>query len=581
MGDSSTQGVAYSYLRFSSKKQEQGDSLRRQTEAAAAWCKLNGVRLDTSTTLHDLGKSAFTGEHRKNPDRHALAAFLRLVEAGRIPRGSYLLVENLDRLTREHIRPAVTLFLSILEQGINIVTTASGKVFRHDSEEMTDVIIAVVELSRGHGESARKSELLSAAWGDKKRAAREGKPQPPKNNSTVAGKPFLSHRVPGWVEERGGRLVLIPQHAQTVKLIFDLARAGYGYTRLIQRLAAEKRPPMGRVPRWTRTTLARIVKGREARGEYQPHTRGDDGKRVADGPPIKDYYPPVVSEDEWQEAQGARGRKRGRISKHIDLFARLIVGARGEGSYFTTTRVCRSRNSRKHVRLLIPTDSNTGRVPCVSFPAVTFERAVLSCLKELDPHEILNGDAPPDESRVLSAELERLKASIAAIVAEMDLHGESDVLFKRLRTKEAEHRDIAARLAEAQQKAVYPLSSAWGEAQSLIGILDASTDPADTRQRLRNALARIVESIWLLVVPRGRVQLCAVQVWFAGGKRHRSYLILHRSARANKTTRHEGAWFVRSFADVAGPGDLDFRNRRHAADLDRVLLAVDLQRLDG
>src|SRR5262245_26570368 len=116
--------TAYSYIRFSSPEQAKGDSLARQVQATKEWCRRNKVRLDESVTLHDLGKSAYTGEHRKNPDRHALASFLRLVESGKVPRGSsYLVVESLDRLTREHVRAAASLFLSILEQGVSIVTT--------------------------------------------------------------------------------------------------------------------------------------------------------------------------------------------------------------------------------------------------------------------------------------------------------------------------------------------------------------------------------------------------------------------------------------------------------------------------
>src|SRR5260370_787368 len=34
------------------------------------------------------------------------AGFLKLVEPGRVPRGSFLIIENLDRLSREHIQPA-------------------------------------------------------------------------------------------------------------------------------------------------------------------------------------------------------------------------------------------------------------------------------------------------------------------------------------------------------------------------------------------------------------------------------------------------------------------------------------------
>src|SRR6516165_10425780 len=96
--------LAYSYLRFSSPEQAKGDSIRRQTEARDAWLVRHpSVTLDTSLTLHDKGVSGFSGKHRLNADRFALAAFLKLVDAGRIPEGSYLLLENLDRLSREHI----------------------------------------------------------------------------------------------------------------------------------------------------------------------------------------------------------------------------------------------------------------------------------------------------------------------------------------------------------------------------------------------------------------------------------------------------------------------------------------------
>src|SRR6516225_7146660 len=113
--------IAYSYMRFSSAAQADGDSIRRQEAAAVDWCNRNGVGLDSETTFRDLGRSAYLGAHRKNPARHALAAFLQMVESGKIPRGSYLIIENLDRLTREHIRPALTLLLNLIEQGIRVV----------------------------------------------------------------------------------------------------------------------------------------------------------------------------------------------------------------------------------------------------------------------------------------------------------------------------------------------------------------------------------------------------------------------------------------------------------------------------
>src|SRR5262245_34426055 len=95
--------TAFSYLRFSSPQQAAGDSVRRQTEATAAWCQRNRVELDAVLDLRDVGVSAFKGKNRENPDLHALAAFVTAVKTGRVPSGSFLVVENLDRLSREKI----------------------------------------------------------------------------------------------------------------------------------------------------------------------------------------------------------------------------------------------------------------------------------------------------------------------------------------------------------------------------------------------------------------------------------------------------------------------------------------------
>jgi hypothetical protein len=69
------------------------------------------------------------------------------------------------------------------------------------------------------------------------------------------------------------------------------------------------------------------------------------------------------------------------------------------------------------------------------------------------------------------------------------------------------------------------------------------------------------------VVPRGLDRLCAIQVWFAGGKRHRDYLIL---------ARRNGQWWARSLATAAKASGLDLRKRSDAARLEKALLAVDL-----
>lgn len=50
--------LAVLYVRFSTKKQEAGDSQRRQIESAEQWCERNNAEL-SAQTYEDLGVSAF------------------------------------------------------------------------------------------------------------------------------------------------------------------------------------------------------------------------------------------------------------------------------------------------------------------------------------------------------------------------------------------------------------------------------------------------------------------------------------------------------------------------------------------
>src|SRR5262245_34130853 len=212
MNSPTSTDLGYSYIRFSHPSQAEGDSLRRQTEATAVWCKRNNVTLDTSLSLCDAGVSAFRGKHRDS-DKHALGAFLHLAQQGRIPKGSYLIIENLDRLSREDERPALRLWMDILDAGVNIVQLKPETVFRHEKSDMVDIMRAIIELSRGHSESAIKSERLSAAWGAKKAEARA--------NGTVQ-----TTRTPAWLEvvgrdqsgkhKVGGKFRVVPERVKVV-----------------------------------------------------------------------------------------------------------------------------------------------------------------------------------------------------------------------------------------------------------------------------------------------------------------------------------------------------------------------------
>src|SRR5262245_47051648 len=361
--------VAYSYVRFSTPEQAGGDSLRRQTDLAKAWCRKSGARLDVSTTLHDLGRSAYTGGHRKNPDRHALAAFLKLVESGKVPRGSYLVIENLDRLSREHIRPALTLLLNLIEAGVRVVQLKPvEQVFGEDVEPMA-LMMAIMELSRGHSESKNKSDRLGAAW-DAKRAD--------------MGRRKLTGKAPFWLRASEDRAAFVVEQgrAEVVRRMFRMAREGHGSASVARRLNEDGVPaPYGKG--WNNVSVLSVLRNRAVLGEFTPH-RGRPGSREPAGPPVPDYYPAVVGEAEFLAVQGAiaaRKNQRGPRGRGVrNLFTGLVRDARdGTPMHVTEKR-------KGDVRMV---SSGAMRAKegslYVSFPFLVFERAVLSELAEVDP----------------------------------------------------------------------------------------------------------------------------------------------------------------------------------------------------
>jgi DNA invertase Pin-like site-specific DNA recombinase len=529
-----------SYIRFSSLAQAAGDSLRRQIQAAKDWCARNGATLDPTRTFRDLGRGAFLGEHRKNPDRNALAAFLKLVEEGEIPRGSYLLIENLDRLTREDEVPACHLLTGILMAGIRVVQLAPYEMLLTEKSNGWELMRAVMELSRGHGESVVKSDRLGKVWAQRKANARK---------PAGEGRELLTLRLPAWVRQnaRGG-LVLVGAKAKAIVRVFELAADGYGQGRLVGRLQKEKVPPVAG-ERWVRSYLGRLLHDRRVLGELQPKDR----KGSPDGEVIVDYFPRVVSEELWDLARGSidrRGKFRGRVGKEVNVFAGLVLDPQG-ASYNLATRV----EGARRYRVLVTADAAQGRAPCTSFPFQTFEAGLLACLAEIKPADILPpGNGAREKVQKLAAEETRITRQLDKLALAMEGDEDLDTLRKAARSLEGQLKDVRAALALAKREAACPLAEGWGRALSLLEALKAAPDPADARTRLRGLLRGLVDEVRLLVVPQGRDRLAVVQLFFrGGGVRH--YLLYHRAARGNARARTPAGWRCFSFA---APG-LDLR----------------------
>jgi len=185
-------GTKYdSYIRMSRPDQLRGDSLRRQLEKSQEWAEELGLTLDES--VRDLGLSAYSGAHRT---KGALGAYLGMVDRGEIPRGKVLMIESLDRLSREAVIDALQQFMALIQAGIIIATLADRQVYSRESlgNDWSKLIISIAIMARAHEESAMKAERVAAAWEKKRREA-----------PTKA----MTARCPEWLKLVDGKFELI------------------------------------------------------------------------------------------------------------------------------------------------------------------------------------------------------------------------------------------------------------------------------------------------------------------------------------------------------------------------------------
>lgn len=529
--------LAYSYLRFSCRIQERGDSIRRQTELRDAWVARNKATLDTSVSLTDAGVSAFRGKNATD-DTSALRAFLNLVESGRIPAGSYLLVENLDRLSRQQILPALELFLGLLRQGIRIVQLSPETVFDGTETNPQMLMIAIMELSRGHSESALKSQRVSQAWEAKRRRADR---QP------------MTARCPFWLrlDKQTGRFVVVEKWAAIVRRVFTMhADEGKGCRLIAQRLNKEGVKPVGG-KLWLSTTIARLLRDEKVLGKLQTYK----GRKPI-GEAVEGYYPPIIDEATFYRARGVASNNRkaggGRPAKQGNLFTGLLFDARS-GSTFQL----RSGNPSS---LLVPYTSINGGADSYSVSYATFEQVFLRFLSEVNPADLLPAkrNKEGDKLAALSGRLADLDGRVTALQEKLLSTPDFKSGFDLLQKLETERKKVADDLQAAKVAAVVPGAEAIGESVSLAALVASSKDET-IKARLRQQLRNVIESVWLYILPVTKQRRYLVtQVFFKNSPKTRIMVIEVISP--NGTHGKPASWRMTGIqGDISDTGGNDLR----------------------
>ncbi|MFM7550016.1 MAG: recombinase family protein [Cyanobacteriota bacterium] len=298
-----------SYSRVSCRLQLDGGGLERQMDMARRWCAQNGCQLDEELELVDPGRSAYSGAHLKG----ALGQLLYLFANGELQEGTVILIEAIDRLSRQEPLDALQqVFLALVQAGAVLVDLEDGQLYSRQTLNTDQLALIKLALKVGaaHDYSKRLSRRIGRHWEQVRDRYRQGDPLARGGNGG---------RRPFWVQLSADRQRWeLNQSAETVRFIFELAQSR-GVTSIAKALNA-KGLPTATGNRWTASSVRRVLYdpaacgdqalGRRARAnalaELRRWERNPKGTPPVIPPEVEviaDFWPPVVSQEMFERTQ--------------------------------------------------------------------------------------------------------------------------------------------------------------------------------------------------------------------------------------------------------------------------------------
>jgi DNA invertase Pin-like site-specific DNA recombinase len=491
---------AYSYIRFSTKRQARGDSLQRQLDRSRGYAAEFDLDLQEAS-FEDLGVSAFD---RSNVTKGALAAFIQAVESGAIQRGSFLLVENLDRLSRSDCLDAMSLLGKLVNLGIRVVTLIDRKVL--DEESIKDpmcLIWAVMVFIRANEESATKSDRIKKAHERKRENRAE----------------FAFGQGPGWLRPNDTKTgwEVIPEKAESVVKVFKLVASGMGSTAIARIANRDGWPVPGRASDWHKTLPHKLIHNRRVLGEFEPSVK-DGNVRRATGALWENYYPAIVPLELFNAAQAAAERRRHLPNRRDDGYHNVLQGFLRCGHCGATlARKPKSggRNSLGYA-LYVCADRDRGVSDCPNWNARELETALIPTLMSTISPEILKGHVKKEALEALEQErvaLQQEKRALTNLFGIVESVGGSDALAQRIRELEAAINRRRARVAELDIVVQDPVTGIWEEDldaaifSALRAVRDIGDELMQERAELHQSFTRVVSKVWVWPGSHAALQL--------------------------------------------------------------------------
>lgn len=484
---------AFSYLRYSTPEQGRGDSFRRQVQKAEEYAARHGLELDQTLTFRDLGISAY---HGRNAAVGKLGEFLEAVRTGDVPRGSFLLVESLDRISRAVVLDAQNIFTSILLSDITIVTLLDNKVFSRDSVNANpmDLIASILVFVRANEESDTKA-----------RRSRENWLKLRTNLSTRK----MTARGPVWLrlDRSTNEFEPIPERVEIVQRVFRMTLEGVGQHKIAETFNREGIATFGgtksKASHWHRTLIAKWLRNPAVIGTLVPHTMDTeevtrDGKRVTrkvrrPQGAVPGYFPEIIKQADWELVQAALHRAEGSraaLMRHETGIASVLSGlARCPLCGSTMTRVVKGERSKPYL-ICVKAKAGAG----CKYHAVKQE-IVEQTILGMAP--LLYQQAKPLDD-ALAARLAGIDGDIFGTEAMIDnladelARSPSPVIRQKLSQLETQRRKLGAERDEAGAAVRFGGETILNRKLDDLARLNRASTPAETNVVLRQLFSAVI-----------------------------------------------------------------------------------------
>jgi DNA invertase Pin-like site-specific DNA recombinase len=507
--------IAIIYARFSSAEQSKGYSLERQQKHGLLYATDNGWSVEK--TITDEGRSAFTGANRLQGS--AFHEF-ELEARNGLHRGKVLLVENVDRLSRQGAKAAAKLIWALNEQGVDVATWQDGYVYKAGNDgDLMELFSVIIKAQMAFEESEKKSKRTSATWEKRFEQIADGTHKGPMPNT------------PKWIDyDQDKGFVLNRERTAVLNQIFDLYIDGMGIHRIVTILHKQKTPSWTPPDQqrgnngWFYSYIYRLLTKRAVLGEYVT----SDGKTIA-----TDYYPQAITAEKWNRAQAALSLRKGnqrnvKIFGNRNLLSRMVFCEKcGGGAHFGHTTNTMQKYTkvsgevvsyRRKTYRKLRCDRARRNHSCDNDAILNYDVVEATILEEMLPKLVRRPDTD-DEATKLAGQLAELARLQGAEQGKLDnlidvlAESGSKAILQRVAVVEAELDRLNAEIAAVQKAVdVETATPAVGDDIALIESLKADLTSENeevriyTRGRVNMGLRRLINRIVITEVGNFRVE---------------------------------------------------------------------------